>query len=313
MFLLVVGVCCQTCKEDSQQSVTADKSVDPPVATTPVSAAAASDSDGRIVFLELDSLDELVSSSADELNLLKRGYVLGGYTEERGFRDETEVSLEGGEKYSLFGLLNDYGEVTGGRFAPCPAEGEAVTECGVVELNNRPLASVEEGVIAISGLEYPLSPRDIQYLEPGQSEQKYANAVLKKRGIIIDQPNVVGAFSVNLDGSGDKELVIEAISPGMLSGGYPWEFTDKDYSFVAVVHLDDPELAPDVLEGFFGNFAQRGQIKYGFTVKNIVDLNGNGDLEIIVEGSYYEGGGIDIYSFSSSDGPKNRLSVWGGL
>ncbi len=123
---------------------------------------------------------------------------------------------------------------------------------------------------------------------------------LRKRGIARPVVKIKEAFRIDLEGDGVEEVILSAtyykdgLSPGASPG---------DYSFVMLRRAVGKTVTDHFLKGDF----ILKKIVFGAPTENhllaIADLNGDGKMEIVLYGSYYEG------QFSSAFEMKNGRPV----
>lgn len=111
-------------------------------------------------------------------------------------------------------------------------------------------------------------------------------AILRKKGIARPNVRLTQVVRVDLDGDGSDEVLVSAchyakgLNPGAASG---------DYSVALLRRVVKGRVATSLIEG---DFYPRG-LKFGapgeHKIGAILDLNGDGVLEIILFGRYYEG------------------------
>jgi len=129
-----------------------------------------------------------------------------------------------------------------------------------------------------------------------------------KENEISAEPDIQQLVRVDLDGDGSEEVVIVA---GNADSSVPF-FAENTYSLVLFRRLVDGRVLTEVLHEHYYHEDIEGMADSpsGYKVVSAVDINGDGSLELILHGSYYEGFWYEIYEFSRS-GLKKVLS--GGL
>lgn len=135
-------------------------------------------------------------------------------------------------------------------------------------------------------------------------EELVAN-YLKKNGISAE-PDIQQLVRVDLDGDGSEEVVIVA---GNANSSLPY-FAENTYSLVLFRRLVDGRVLTEVLHEHYYHEDIEGMADSpsGYKTVFAVDLNGDGSLELILRGSYYEGFWYEIYEFTSK-GLKKVLSA----
>ena len=237
------------------------------------------------------------------------GFLFGGSAKGKWVKAEkTAKSMKGRTAFRLFGLTQEVGKAIAGK--PKPAEAEACADLLTVSLSPEP----EEGVIALSA-PWNALPRKPQIADPTQ--QVYTDAVrefLEARRISDPKVRITRILRVDLDGDGEDEVLINATNYFTEDGDVPAEGGSAvlgSYSMVLLrrvvagkaqtefvageVYAKDESDTPDVYE-----------------ISAVLDLNGDGKLEVIVHSRYYEGSATTIYDCSGGK-CKDVLSVFCGL
>jgi hypothetical protein len=146
----------------------------------------------------------------------------------------------------------------------------------------------ENGVAIGSNAKWNPVPRIPKAIDPKNAT--YVTIVtnfLRKKGIARPIVRIKEAFRVDLEGDGVEESVLSATyykntsTPSAVPG---------DYSFVMVRTVKGKLVTEHLLDGEF----YLKNMKFGAPnehhVSAIADLNGDGKMEIVVNGFYYEGG-----------------------
>jgi hypothetical protein len=109
---------------------------------------------------------------------------------------------------------------------------------------------------------------------------------LKRKGIARPVVRIKEAFRVDLEGDGVEEVVLSAT---YYKKGLSSDAAVGDYSFVMVRKAIGKTVTDHLLKGDF--ILKR--VDFGAPTENhvsaIADLNGDGKMEIVLSGSYYEG------------------------
>lgn len=123
---------------------------------------------------------------------------------------------------------------------------------------------------------------------------------LRKKGIARPVVRIKEAYRVDLEGDGVEEVVLSAT---YYKNGLSASATAGDYSFVIVRKAVGKVVTDHLLEGDF--ILKR--VDFGAPTENhisaIADLNGDGKMEIVLYGFYYEG------DFASAFEMKNGRPV----
>lgn len=140
-----------------------------------------------------------------------------------------------------------------------------------------------------------LSPKFPRKAAPiGKKNPTYLAVVqesIKKAGC-TGKANIEEAYSVDLDGDGTKEILIEARTPGITLRD-TYNGTIKDYTCVLLRSIRNGKPETAVLE--FSSSVQ-GPTSFSY-IRSIVDLDGDGRMEIVIGSDYYEGYGSAIFGY----------------
>jgi len=155
----------------------------------------------------------------------------------------------------------------------------------------------DHGVAIGSNAKWNPVPRKPKAIDPKNA--MYITVVtnfLRKKGIAKPIVRIKEAFRVDLDGDGVEEAVLSAthykntIEPSAVPG---------DYSFVMIRTAKGKIVTEHLLDGEF----YLKNMKFGAPnehhISAIADLNGDGKMEVIVYGFYYEGGFAGAYEMKN--------------
>jgi hypothetical protein len=166
---------------------------------------------------------------------------------------------------------------------------------------------------ALAGEHDPL-PRPVRAAALDQpAYREAASAVLAELGLPGVMPELDQLFRVDLDGDGNDE-VLASLShygrgldertpgPGAAAG---------DYSVVFLRHLVDGEVRTEVLSGVAFPEAEDYIAPLQYSVAAVLDIDGDGVMEVILRDRYYEGIGAIIYRFSDAGLEQVLSGGWG--
>jgi hypothetical protein len=161
------------------------------------------------------------------------------------------------------------------------------------------------GVAVGAGANWNLQPRIPQKLENDSKIYKQVvKKFLAKKGLSNSTIQITQAYKIDLDGDGKDEVVIAATH--YKQNGTP-SAAAGDYSFVMVRKIIGSKVEEILVDG---DFHKKG-VEFGapnvYEVSAIADLNGDGKLEIVVYGEYYEGAFSNVYELNG----KTATSVLG--
>ena len=209
-------------------------------------------------------------------------------------------SIKVGATLPIFDLSGETGKVTITKVEnegePCPATPFVFTE------PERP----EHGAIAFAPKWNPL-PRKAQTL--ALTQDVYVDLVrkfLEERKIRNPIVNITQILRVDLDGDGEDEVLISAThyereSDTNVSGA-------NTYSFVMLRRVVGGKVKTELVAGEFYPKAKKSNAPNEYEVTALLDLNGDGKIDIVVRSAYYEGDEVEIFECGKS-GVKRVLSV----
>jgi len=228
---------------------------------------------------------------------LKGGYLLGGTR--RGQWLEADViakSLKRPIRYRLYSLDGPVGQGVGTR--PTSA-GEACPETLVVEI--KPTGRVprfKEAALAVAA-DWNSMPRPVH--KTATSSETYRRVVadvLMRAGIARPDVRIDQILRVDLDGDGTDEVLITANR----HKGYPGQPDQMgpdaaagDYSLVLLRKVYKGKVRPVVLHAEFYPAGKRSTAPSKQTIAAVLDLDGDGRMEIAVKGRHYEADWMTVY------------------
>jgi hypothetical protein len=223
--------------------------------------------------------------------LVDQGWLLGGFSQGKWLSPaDTAKALKGGETYQLCTVTRFLGQARAGKPKPSPVEG-VMPEFGVT-FKSPP--KNQEPVVAVGGrwTAMPRLPRLIT--ENLQPYEEAAKEILQNKGIGKPQVNLTQVVEIDLDGDGVHEVLVCArrFTMAHLSDN----LNDGDYSLVFLQKRTGKKVRNIVIEGQFQT-ASRPEPGLALTwrVVGLVDADGDGVMEMVVNYTYYEGGGARLY------------------
>lgn len=204
----------------------------------------------------------------------------------------TAASLRGGERYRLVNAAGVIGRTTASKpeSAGAPCEDTLLTTL-------KPAPRIKNA-LAIGGAWNPL-PRAPRPISPRYSV--YRNAVadmLRAQGIAQPDVRLTKVQRLDLEGDGVDEVLISATR---LNENRPTpRINAGDYSLVVLRKLINGQVKTLTLAADYYPQAQEFGAPNEYTIPAVLDLNGDGKLEIVVASQYYEGSATTVYAISGT-------------
>lgn len=245
----------------------------------------------------------------------KYGYLFGASKDGKFIKPaKAAKALPKMMEYRLFSLENEIGRSRGAHpksiEEPCP-------DVLSVEFNPKPDSTAktltgewndskrdqkgEEAAVALAASWNPL-PRKPRVQDPTQ--EVYQNAVrdfLTSRQIREPQIKITKIVRVDLDGDGEDEVLISATN-------YPKTEDEGDddsapihspqagnYSFVLLRRVVEGKVRTQLVAGEVYAKTNESAAANVYQIQAVLDVDGDGKMEVIVHSFYYEGGESTIY------------------
>jgi hypothetical protein len=226
---------------------------------------------------------------------VQSGYLFGATANSKWIKsDEAAKAMSDERTYKIYGLTQSFGEAKGAK--PKPSEEEVCSDVLAVSLSSSP----DKGAIALAA-PWNALPRKVQILDATQ--QVYVDAArdfLKTKGIEQPKVKIDSILRIDLDGDGEEEVLISATNYFSKDERIPMRSPAGSYSMVILRRVVAGKVETQLVEG---EFYPKAYVSHDasfnapnvYKVIGVLDLDGDGKMEIVVRSDYYEGGATTIY------------------
>jgi hypothetical protein len=124
--------------------------------------------------------------------------------------------------------------------------------------------------------------------------------ILRRHGFSRPKINITQILRIDLDGDGIEEVLVSAthLAEGLGSAERSMAIHGKpgDYSFVLLRRIVRGKVRDNLLvEHFYPRKIEYPETPYQYSVAAALDLNGDGRMEVIIHGGYYEGSWSTVF------------------
>ncbi|CAN5797333.1 hypothetical protein BH09VER1_BH09VER1_19690 [soil metagenome] len=213
-------------------------------------------------------------------------YVVGGVQGGKWLNSEKAGrKLSGGKtSYRVYNLGGYVGTVTAGKASP---DAEVCPDVWLQKV--KPEAEGEKVTIGVNAKWDPLPRKATLVKEPGEDLVEYTKGWLREKKLHKAGVKITQVARVDLDGDGTEEVIFSAAEADLEKP------EAENYSFVAVRKMVGGKWQTQTLGSSFHAQGGKEVLPEIFSVTGLLDLNGDGKLEVITDSLYYEGGGAYVW------------------
>ena len=165
-----------------------------------------------------------------------------------------------------------------------------------------PLDRHEKGGVALGdGYRWNPQPRPVKAIAlTNAAYKKIMNDFLRTKRITTPIARLDQAFSVDLDGDGREEVILTATRADRSFEPKPKKRNYDAYSIVLIRKIVSGKIRNIVVDGEFIPKSDAIYDGYTYAVSAVADLNGDGKMEILLHGEYYEGSHTSVFELNGS-------------
>ena len=206
--------------------------------------------------------------------------------------DEVGTKLKGAQKFSLYNLDGSTSEITttkigkGDENDPCSDFWNAETPSEI----KRGIAIISPTWNVMPRIPKAINLNDVTYT-------KIVRDILTGKGIKNPQVKITQAYKIDFEGDGKDEVVIAA---NRYAQGVMPSASAGDYSFLLVRKIINGKVNNIFIGEEYYPKAKDGAVPSDNHISAIADLNGDGVMELVTYGGYYEGSGSMIFEIKGN-------------
>lgn len=233
------------------------------------------------------------------------GILLGGFNQKWLTEDEAAAYIQGKGEYKLLSLTDYLGVGIG----------------DTVITDNTPIPYTidihsnlpdNNGFLAISCDWNPQPRKPVLQSNSSEEYNNIVSKILEENGLKDIPVNVVQNYKIDIEGDGQDEVLLCAqnIEPSGLGA----TFVKNTYSLLVLRKIVDARVENIFLKKSI--YLEDGEWSDGCpsvnNIEAIADLDGDGELELIIQYLYYEGFGYELYDFVENEVDLVLGSTYGG-
>lgn len=227
-------------------------------------------------------------------------HVIGGHAEGQWLNTQKAgTAIKPGTEFRCFTLKGESGKVIVKKSAPME---DVCTDVWVAETE----PELDTRGIAVAAAWNPM-PRMVKSSATTQEVYiKAVSTILAGQGIRNPVVKITQVLRVDLEGDGEDEVLLSATNYRSTQGlgSVPTSAGAGNYSFIALRRLVDGKVVTQILDGEFYEKAKEFNAPNVHEVGAILDLDGDGRMEIILHSQYYEGGATTVWELDAKEAVK---------
>ena len=221
---------------------------------------------------------------------IETGYFFGASENAQWIKaDQAAGSVANKTTYQVYSLTKQVGEITTAK--PTSVE-EPCPDTLMVSLSSKP----KDGVM---GLAAPWNALPRKPIIVDTTQPVYVDAVrdfLRSRAIAAPKVRITRILRIDLEGDGEDEVLINATNYFNQHDEAPIHAPKRgSYSIVMLRRVVAGKVQTQLVAGELYSKSDASNAPNVYKIAAVLDLNGDGKLEVIVHSFYYEGGQTTIY------------------
>jgi hypothetical protein len=234
-------------------------------------------------------------------------FVIGGHSAGNWLESEKAGKMiKPGTAYRLYTLKGAKGKATATKIAP---EADVCMDVWMAEFDD----VIDEDAIGVCAPWNPM-PRPVKSADTKQDTYVKAVAeILTAKGIAKPVVKITQHLRVDLDGDGEEEALIGATRYSKTEeGSAPNAASAGNYSFVALRRVVNGKVETHIIEGEFYPKNMVFNAPNIYQVTGVLDMDGDGKMEVIVNSAYYEGGATTVWKLGKKK-PEKVMEIACGV
>lgn len=240
----------------------------------------------------------------EDLCIFTTDYLVGGFGGGKWLTvDEVRPMIRGGEKYKRFLGGEPVGEAIGGiplteqgpgEWVRVPSQVAGEAGNGSAKMDNL-LQNYDE-----LGVSCPWNPQPRKAKAQDLKNPTYLEEIRKilQANKLKAEPKIRELYRFDLEGNGVEEALIIASNA---DPSVPL-FKKNTYALVLFRHVVQGKVETTIMQEEYYREDKGGEANSptGYSFKGVLDLNGDGVLELILQSRYYEGTGIEVHAIQGN-------------
>ncbi len=248
-----------------------------------------------IILLALTVAQNASAADAATFIELPFCYVIGGHAKGKWLTSEQSgKAIKPDAEFRVYDLQTETGKT---KFIKAGPDADVCPDVWIAKFDTDP----DKHGIALSASWNPL-PRPVT--SANKTQEPYVKAVkdiLISKGIKNPVVKITQHLRADLDGDGEEEVLLAATHYSNDEGdmGAPMQAAQGNYSFVAMRRVVAGKVVTQIFDGEFYEKPKDSNAPNIHEIGGLLDLDGDGRMEILLHSTYYEGGGTTVWQLGA--------------